>query len=59
MGLAFLGWEAWWIYVYISTPRPDPQMTSFGAELLALWIPGTIVLMFAGVAIIRKLMFVR
>ena len=37
--LAFLLWEAWWAYVFISAPVPDEKMDSIFALLMGVFLP--------------------
>jgi hypothetical protein len=54
-GLAFLAWEIWWGYVYVSTPRPDEEMATVVAAFLGLFIPGFIILIWALFVIASRL----
>ena len=37
--LAFVVWEAWWGYVYFTTPRPDEKMNAIAALFMGVAVP--------------------
>ena len=37
--IAFLLWEAWWAYDFISAPRPDEEMRTIFALLMGVFLP--------------------
>ncbi len=59
LGIAFLTWEAVWLHVYVTAPRPDQRMVTVAAELLAVWIPGILVMMAVGLKILWRIIFTR
>ena len=42
-GIAFLGWEVWWAYVFFSTPRPDEEMLTIAPLFFGLVLPGFVI----------------
>lgn len=55
--LAFALWEAWWAYVFLSTPVPDEAMHRVAAVLFGLFLPAgllAIYLLVSGVRVIMR-----
>ena len=42
--LAFLLWEAWWAYEFLSAPNPDEHMQSVFALMMGVFLPLLILL---------------
>jgi hypothetical protein len=36
---AFVSWEAYWAYVFVSTPRPDEEMHTLVAIFMGVVLP--------------------
>lgn len=55
-GLAFLAWELWWIYVYVTAPRPDVDMVIVAAQVFGLFVPAFLVIMVAGMVVALRML---
>ena len=52
--LAFLAWEAWWAYEFISAPRPDEEMRTVFALYMGVFLPLLIAVPTALILYIRR-----
>ena len=52
--LAFLLWEAWWVYEFVTAPRPDPEMQSVFALVMGIFLPALIALPVAAARFRRR-----
>jgi hypothetical protein len=52
---AFVLWEAYWVYVFLSAPIPDERMDTIVAMLMAIFIPLLLLLALALFMGVRKL----
>jgi hypothetical protein len=43
--IAFLAWEAWWTYEFITAPRPDGGMSAVFAVSMAVLVPALLALL--------------
>ena len=55
-GLTFLAWELWWIYVYVTAPRPDVRMATIAAQFFGLFVPAFLVVMVAGMMVALRML---
>jgi hypothetical protein len=55
-GLAFLAWEAWWIYVYVTSPNPDAGMVIVAAQFFGLYLPAFVIIMTAGMTVALRIL---
>lgn len=49
-------WEAFWLSVYLTAPRPDYHMRSVAAIVFGLWLPVSVFGSIAIVIVLRRLM---
>lgn len=55
-GLAFLIWEVWWIYVYVTAPNPDTDMRIIAAQFFGLFAPAFLLIMVAGLIVAVRML---
>jgi hypothetical protein len=53
-GLALLVWEIWWVYVYLSAPKPDERMVTVLAFFMAAVLPAAIILLAVAIFVVRR-----
>lgn len=55
-GLVLLAWEIWWVYAYVSAPRPDEKMITVVAFFLGGVLPAAIVVLATAIVLIQRLL---
>jgi hypothetical protein len=56
LGLAFLAWEVWWTYVYVTAPSPDVGMVTVAAQFFGLFVPAFLLIMTVGMIVALRML---